>query len=384
MEQSQRINVADCLRGFAVCGIIIIHFLEHLNFYAFPEPTRFDQAVWDSVFFLGSSKMYAIFSILFGFSCFIQHNNQEKKGRDFRARFAWRMLLLLLWGFLDLAFYNGDILCTYAVIGLFLIPLVKAPDKVLIGLAIFLFLQPIEIGYMVAGSLNSGLKPLDTGIGPYWGVLYHACHDGSFLDVAKAGIGYGLQVNFGWAIENGRLTQTLMLFIVGMLLGRHRLFIDEGDHLAFWRKVLVISVAAFAVFVPLWKIIPGMIENRTVAGSAETLLNMWRNSAMTAFYVSGLVLLYYRTRAKDAIGKLACIGKMSLTDYLLQSIIGGFLFYNWGLGLYRYCGHTVSFLMSLVFIVLLCFFCRWWTSRHRRGPLEELWHRATFIGSKNN
>ena len=48
--KSQRINVVDSLRGFAVVGIIIIHFLEHLNFYAFPEPTPFDEGLWDTVF----------------------------------------------------------------------------------------------------------------------------------------------------------------------------------------------------------------------------------------------------------------------------------------------------------------------------------------------
>jgi len=382
MEQTKRINVADCIRGFAVCGIIMIHFLEHLNFYAFPEPNKLDQAIWDTVFFLGASKMYAIFSLLFGFSCFIQHHNQEKKGNDFRGRFAWRMLLLLLWGFLDLVFYNGDILCTYAVIGLFLIPLVKAPDKVLIGLALFLFLQPVEIAYMIGGSINPELRPMNVGIGPYWGELYRVCHDGSFLDVAKANLSYGLQINFGWALENGRLTQTLMLFIVGMLLGRKRLFLNEGNNLEFWKKVLIWSVIAFAVFVPMWQIIPDKIESRTVARSAETLLNMWRNFAMTAFYVAAIVLLYYKTNMRKAIDHLACIGKMSLTNYLLQSAIGGFLFYNWGLGLYRYCGHTISFLMSIAFLVLLYYFCKWWTDRHRRGPLEELWSRATFIGAK--
>ena len=60
MEQNikpQRINVVDSLRGFAVVGIIIIHFLEHLNFYAFPEPTAFDQGLWYTVFYIGASKM---------------------------------------------------------------------------------------------------------------------------------------------------------------------------------------------------------------------------------------------------------------------------------------------------------------------------------------
>lgn len=381
--QSTRINVVDCLRGFAVCGIIIIHFLEHMNFYNFPEPTALDQGIWDTVFFLGASKMYAIFALLFGFSCYIQHHNAQKRGSDFRGRFAWRMFLLFIWGIIDLFFYNGDILCTYAVIGLLLIPLVKAPDKVLVALAIFLFLQPVEIAYGIIGALNPSVPPMDVGIGPLWATLSDVCAGGSLLDVGHAGVRYGLQINFGWALENGRLTQTYLLFIIGMLIGRRRLFLDEGGNLETWKRILVASIISFAVFFPLWKIVPGLVGNKTVAHSLDVQLNMWRNFSMMAFYVSGIVLLYYRTRAQRAISRLAAIGKMSLTDYLFQSIVGGFLFYNWGLGLYRVSGHTMSFCIAIAFLFVLYFLCRWWASNHRRGPLEEVWARLTHLGSKH-
>lgn len=381
--QSTRINVVDCLRGFAVCGIIIIHFLEHMNFYNFPEPTALDQGIWDTVFFLGASKMYAIFALLFGFSCYIQHHNAQKRGSDFRGRFAWRMFLLFIWGIIDLFFYNGDILCTYAVIGLLLIPLVKAPDKVLVALAIFLFLQPVEIAYGIIGALNPSVPPMDVGIGPLWATLSDVCAGGSLLDVGHAGVRYGLQINFGWALENGRLTQTYLLFIIGMLIGRRRLFLDEGGNLETWKRILVTSIISFAVFFPLWKIVPGLVGNKTVAHSLDVQLNMWRNFSMMAFYVSGIVLLYYRTRAQRAISRLAAIGKMSLTDYLFQSIVGGFLFYNWGLGLYRVSGHTMSFCIAIAFLFVLYFLCRWWASNHRRGPLEEVWARLTHLGSKH-
>lgn len=381
--QSTRINVVDCLRGFAVCGIIIIHFLEHMNFYNFPEPTALDQGVWDTVFFLGASKMYAIFALLFGFSCYIQHHNAQKRGSDFRGRFAWRMFLLFIWGIIDLFFYNGDILCTYAVIGLLLIPLVKAPDKVLVALAIFLFLQPVEIAYGIIGALNPSVPPMDVGIGPLWATLSDVCAGGSLLDVGHAGVRYGLQINFGWALENGRLTQTYLLFIIGMLIGRRRLFLDEGGNLETWKRILVASIISFAVFFPLWKIVPWLVGNKTVAHSLDVQLNMWRNFSMMAFYVSGIVLLYYRTRAQRAISRLAAIGKMSLTDYLFQSIVGGFLFYNWGLGLYRVSGHTMSFCIAIAFLFVLYFLCRWWASNHRRGPLEEVWARLTHLGSKH-
>ena len=93
-KPNTRIDVADILRGIAIAGIILIHFIEQLNFYMFPEPTSefwaaANKIVWDSTFFLLAGKMYAIFAMLFGLSFYIQHDNQAQKGIDFRPRFLW-------------------------------------------------------------------------------------------------------------------------------------------------------------------------------------------------------------------------------------------------------------------------------------------------------
>ena len=73
-------------------AIMFLHNIEHFNFYEFPEATTefmksLNEGVWDTLFFLFGGKAYAIFSLLFGFSFFIQYNNQAKKGKDFRLRF---------------------------------------------------------------------------------------------------------------------------------------------------------------------------------------------------------------------------------------------------------------------------------------------------------
>lgn len=378
----QRINVVDSLRGFAVVGIIIIHFLEHLNFYAFPDPTPFEQGLWDTVFYLGASKMYAIFSLLFGLSCFIQHHNEERRGGDFRGRFAWRMLLLFCWGMLDLVFFNGDILCTYAVLGLCLIPLVKARDWVLALVAAVLFVQPVEVAYEVMGLVHPDTQMMDVGLGAMWGALYEPCANGGFLDVAKANLTYGLPLNFGWALEHGRLTQTLCLFVIGMLAGRMRLFLNEGQNSRVWKRLMVLAIVLYGATQTLLLTVDFGRMPEAVSGCLQIQVTAWRNFAMMTFYVVGILLLYYNTRLRRAIEPLACIGKMSLTDYLLQSIVGGFLFYNWGLALYHVSSHGISLLLGIAFCLVLYVFCRMWTKRFRRGPLEELWARATWMGAK--
>ena len=388
-KPNTRIDVADILRGIAIGGIILIHFIEHMNFYQFPDASspfwaKMNQSVWDTTFFLLAGKMYAIFAMLFGLSFYIQHDNQAQKGIDFRPRFVWRMLLLMLFGLFDLLFYNGDILFLYAVCGLLVIPFIRASDKVILWTAVFLFLQPVEIVYMILGAINPELAPMDLGSGSCWGPLYEACGNGSILDVAAAGIRYGLPVNFLWAIENGRMTQTVCFFLFGILLGRKRLFYNEGNNLVIWKNIFVIAISGFILLLPIYYLAPKATQSvPCVSHSLEVMLNMWKNFCMMLMIVSGVTLAYYMTRAKDWLIKIAPYGKMSLTNYLTQSIFGAMIFYNWGFGLFRYCGHTASFFLGVAFIIIQFIFCTWWMKHHKRGPFEQLWCWATWFGKKN-
>ena len=374
-----RIDAADILRGFAIGGIVIIHFLEHLNFFKFPEPTALDQSVWDFVFFWLANKMYAIFSLLFGLSFFIQHDNQAQKGKDFRPRFAWRMVLLALLGLFDLMFFNGDILLVYAVCGLLILPFIRLSNKILIGIALFFMLQPIELVYIIMGFLNPDLQPLNLGSNEAFAAIIPAQIDGSFWDVAYASLKYGLPVNFTWAIEHGRFTQTIFLFITGIILGRCRFLYDEGENRQHWKNMMFYSIVAFVFLYPLQKYIPGKVDNVCVANSLSVMLKMWMNLSMMFFYVTCITWLYYCTNIGKKLIVIAPYGKMSLTNYMTQSILGSMLFYGWGFGLYQYCGHTISLLMGIAFIFMQYIFCRWWLKSHKRGPFEDLWRKGTWI-----
>jgi uncharacterized protein len=160
------------------------------------------------------------------------------------------------------------------------------------------------------------------------------------------------------------------------------LFYDEGNNVAIWKRVLVGSLCAFAVLFPLYKVVPNMIDTACIKESVKVMLNMWKNFAMMLFYVSGVVVLFYRTTAKNFLIKIAPYGKMSLTNYLSQSIIGGFVFYNWGLGLYKYSGHTSSLMLGVLCVALQYLFCRWWLKSHSHGPFEALWRKLTWIDKR--
>ena len=393
LKTNSRIDVADILRGIAIGGIVLIHFIEQLNFYKFPEASSefmgaLNQTVWDSLFFMLASKMYAIFSMLFGLSFFIQHDNQAQQGKDFRLRFVWRMVLLSLWGIFDLLFYNGDILTVYAVCGVFVVPFIRANNKVLIAAIIFFALQPIELFYIVKGLIDPATESLNLGSSALFKSILPAQMEGNIIDVAKAGLRYGFPVNFTWAIEHGRMTQTIFLFLLGIYLGRKRLFYDEGNNIEIWKKVLVGALCAFIVLYPLYDAVHSVMlsvkpaDRTCVQKSLNVMLNMWKNLSMMLCYVSGVVLLYYRTSARNFLSKIAPYGKMSLTNYLLQSIIGGFVFYNWGLGMFRYSGHASSLLLGALCVALQYLFCRWWLKSHSHGPFEMIWRKLTWIGKK--
>jgi uncharacterized protein len=176
------------------------------------------------------------------------------------------------------------------------------------------------------------------------------------------------------------MTQTVCFFLFGILLGRKRLFYNEGNNLVIWKKVLKGALIAFVFLLPAYYLLPKATDIRCISNSLYVMLNMWKNVSMMLMIVSGVTLLYYNTSAKNWLIKIAPYGKMSLTNYLTQSIFGGMLFYGWGYGLYQYCGHTASFMMGVGFIIIQFLFCTWWSRHHKRGPFEEIWNQATWFG----
>ena len=79
------------------------------------------------------------------------------------------------------------------------------------------------------------------------------------------------------------------------------------------------------------------------------------------------------------LSKLVPFGKMSLTNYIMQSMVGCFIYYRYGLGLVEYTGATYSLLIGICLFILQLYFCKWWISKYGQGPLERVWHKATWI-----
>lgn len=385
LANNTRIEVADVLRGFAVMGITLIHFIERFSLNSFPEETcNFliftDRVIWDSVFFTFSGKAYCIFALLFGFSFFMQDNSQKEKGKDFRGRFAWRLVLLLFIACINSTLFPGEILVLYALLGYVLIVVCRLSTRIVAVIAVILLLQPFEWGQMIYALINPEYIGINAQFdAPYWEIVNTAQKEGSFLEMCKTAIWTGNVANMGWMLLHGRVTQTAALFIVGMLIGRSNLFPYSEDNIKFWIKVFIIAVAAFFSIYGLVAVLPDFISREALLVPSVLIVKSLSNIAFTGILFAGVILVYYLTKFGRVLHLFAPYGRMSLTNYLSQSLIGGFLFYYWGLELYKYTGVTVCFLMGIGMFLIQFFFCRWWLRTHRQGPLEWLWKKATWI-----
>ena len=368
-----RIDVADALRGIAVAGIILYHSVEHFNIFTqktIIHTLPSDQTVADVLAWLFSGKMYGIFAMLFGLSFFIMNDNQQQKGKCFSGRFAWRMCLLFMFGVVNVAFYDGDILMFYACYGLLLIPISYLPSKAVWCIIGLLAIQPVELFCLLTGTTIDHTRLFDI-----YSQTIALHEDGTFWENAVNNVRYGFELNLRFNVFSGRLTQLLCLFILGMQLGRQRLFYHESGiinplqhNLRIWHIVLVVSILLIIVlsFVDF--------------GALTPWLTPIYNLFILLMIVSAVVSAWYAFKSVRQVLKHLCFyGRMSLTNYLLQSIIGSFIFCGYGLACYRLVGITYAVLIGLGMVICQYLFGRWWFKNHPRGPLEGLWRKLTWI-----
>lgn len=379
-----RVEVADVLRGLAVMGIILLHSIEHFNFYSFPDTagqsawlTFTDKAVWDGLFFLLGGKAYAVFALLFGFSYFIQYDNQRMRGHDFRLRFCWRLILLFLIGNLNAMFFTAEVLVLYSLVG-FILPLTcKMKDKWIFVLACILLIQPLPLYYTLRACFDPAFVTPALPTGDLWGATFEVQSHGTFWETVRVNLWEGQLASLAWAWDNGRVFQTAALFLLGFLAGKRGLFLKEN--LKIWNKVLCGSLLAFFPLYGLGNMLPGFIDNPSIRTPLLLIISSLYKFAFMLLLVSAILFAYYRTRLQRRLAQIVPYGRMSLTNYITQSIFGSLLFYNWGFGLHDDLGITASFLTGILLFILQFSFCRWWMAHHSHGPMEYLWKRATWL-----
>ena len=285
--------------------------------------------------------------------------------------------MLLVIGLIHAGLWYGDILKDYAAIGFVLIPLGRAKAKTIAWAAASVFaLRLIWPGIM------SWLLPF------VWSA--HARPDGGFAAIAGAFGGNNLSSLFFANLElvqlkalqtiyEGRALSILSMFLLGAWVGKLGLYrVGPGTRKqlsrAFWICAPV-GIIGNAVLAPLHAATPDFPPNS--AWVLENTLYAVAIPAMAVAYASGFAWLW-ASGWRFVLQWLAPAGRMALTTYISQTLIGIALFYGVGFGLHGQIGLLQGTILAFAIFAAQCAIARFWLRRFHFGPIEWIWRRLTY------
>ena len=390
---TERIVIVDVLRAIALFGIVIAH--ASLSFLAGPEPTpgfnelsSMDKIVNDLAELLTFGKFFAIFAFLFGMSFAIQLDNAARKGSRFVGRFAWRLTILLAIALVHSMFFSGDVLLIYALLGFLLIPCRKLKSKTLVitGVILVLNLPGLLLG-LVQVSAPAPSPEQQQAVAEFQATFakqaqeqYRIKQSGTVGEIVQMNLTESMFNKLLFMIFTGRLWITFGYFLLGLWAGRVALFRDTELNRNLFRKLMVWTgiVALITSVIHVMSDTP-MFGEATLTNVLTSFAFTTQQSTLAAFIVASLTLFYWRDPTRGLLPKLAPVGKMGLTTYLMQSMFGVTLFFGIGFGMLGRMGVTASIAAGIAFFVFQIFFAHWWSRRFSLGPFEWLWRALTYF-----
>lgn len=398
VSQNERADILDVLRGFALLGVLMDNlfgftgwgFLSQEMRAALPTwPADGPLALLERTFVHG--KFYSIFSLLFGIGFSIILIRNEQKGINPLKIFYRRLLILLVIGAVHLFFiWEGDILFLYALIGLILPLFRKCSDRALLIWTGALILSPILIdaikalfdfrtgGFLFTIAQEIDKKngiPLDASSSQY---LYK---EGSGFREWRRWMEPGFFYRYSDLIETNRIPKVLGLFLLGFYVGRKMMYAQIENYVSLFKKL---RLWGFAVGVPAaiawtyFAIFGQMHMKPELAMMGDTFFYAFSVVPLSLAYTSVICLHWTRRKGKTRLKVLASMGRMALTNYLMQSILGIIIFYNLGFGLGGDIGPAVYFPIGLAIYGFQVLYSNFWFKYFNYGPLEWIWRMLTY------
>jgi uncharacterized protein len=308
------------------------------------------------------------------------------------ATYGRRMAVLFVIGLVHAyLFWVGDILLLYSLLGTLTLLLFRnrQPRTLLIWAVIFLFIPLVINAALLAIVELARLMPdgpamidraLAEQIEGYRIALAEADRvysTGSFAAVTAQRASEMLMVYTTWPFM---AFNVWAMFLFGMYAGKRHLFFDVEGHLPLIRRVWV------------WGLVLGVIGNLVyTVGSELSMRNApslmlmlsligqtFGAPALSLFYVTSLVLLTRDPVWHQRLLPLAAVGRMAITNYLLQTVICTTLMYGYGFGLYGQVGPAIGIALTFVLYGLQIPWSLAWLQRFRFGPVEWLWRTLTY------
>jgi uncharacterized protein len=392
VASGDRIADLDVLRGFALFGVFLANIVGIVVWgYVTTEAQleassirSLDRLVHLAVRIFVDDKANTLFAFLFGLGFYVQMTRLGERGMHFSGLYARRLLILLVIGFLHITFiWFWDILHLYAILGFGLLLVRKASDRMILFWGIILAVFG-RLGFSMIAELS----------GLYDNAAYDVlASEAAVLErqaLSAAGDYRTLIRNF-WHVNwidyfrgpvIGLAFYTFGRFLIGMWVGRKQWLHRADDFLPGFRNVLLIALPLGLGLELLNQFGDdlGLLGDNLASDFFGEFLHMVATPLIAAGYVSGLVLALRTFWGARFFGVLAPVGRMALTNYVMQSFIIGFTLFGIGPGLDLMSQATATSAMAIAItgFAFQIVFSHFWLKAFTFGPLEWVWRALTY------
>jgi uncharacterized protein len=372
ISPTERIDAIDALRGLALLGVVAMNVVTIFRVsiferFLFPKPaldfSSIDGAVETILMLAVDLKALALFSLLFGAGLAIQFERLASSERR-TSLLVRRLAVLLAFGLIHLCLiWNGDILTEYALAGFIVLPFLFGPRwllavAALASLGLYLEMQVFPPPGLWPGTAAITQDVMDANR------IYAT---GGFLDVLAFRL---REIPLIAALHVYIFPRTIGLFLLGAFAWRTGILRNPQRRLLFSIAAACIGLGAALILCHAGDFFaPGRI--RALAEPLGTIL-------LALGYGAAIIGIANLASGKRLLGWAAPLGRMAFTNYLAQSVILGWIFYGYGLGLFGRLGVTSALAIGLVIYFVQVPFSAWWLRRYRYGPVEWLWRTLMY------
>ncbi|MEK4199256.1 DUF418 domain-containing protein [Cytobacillus sp. FSL K6-0265] len=375
LNENRRIHSIDAMRGFALFGILVVNFLSFHSPYTHIDPFSYWDTAGDSTVFpiidvFFQASFYPLFSLLFGYGVMILKERAELKGVHSPLLLARRFLFLLIIGLCHALFiWHGDILVTYAIAGFALILFIELSGKLLILLGLLIYIIPnlLLVGILF---LTLFIEPdLSAMMTTSVGDIVQVYQSGTWLEIVRQNIDDWL-MNTNLATLPMLMISILPLFLIGA--GLRKLQVIEK--LEQRRMTVIVLMIVFLITGYLIKLLPYFISPNLALQYVQDIFG----GPLVAIGYSLLILTIVNSKIGIITKPLQIVGRLSMTNYLIQSIVATFLFYSYGFGLYDNVSLLTGTMIAILLYVCQIVFSMIWMKYFVYGPFEWCWRWFTY------
>ena len=386
----ERIHLLDFLRGFSLFGVLLVN-MTLFKTTLFDYPRRMldytypmDQWISLVIQVFINGKFISILSFLFGLGFLLFMERAEERGLSVVPLYRRRLLLLFLFGIFHLVFiWNGDILHTYALAGLLLLWLRKKSMQSLLRWMKIFFVFSTVIAVLSAGLEYWARYLLEGELLQQQALLsktaFTTYGGGSFWEITRFRLIFELpNIAIGLIYT---VPYVMVLFLAGLCAGRHNILRDPEGNLPLIKKVWKITGLVgilLTVFYVCIELNVFMFEPL----AAMVLLEVSKHISailLSLFYISSLLLLLAANKlSRRLLAPFSYLGRMTLTNYLMQSLICVFIFYGFGLGYLGRVSLLQVLLLTLFIYIFQLYLSYLWLRSFAFGPMEWLWRSFTY------